>query len=118
MTVLFLHGFPSSSYDWRHQFDYFSSRGYGIIAPDLLGYGGTDKPADAKVYTLKTQASEIIDLLDCADVGTVLSVGHDLSVHPKIEIQRIADHLRYTVAPPFSHAWLPTTRTGPPSTRS
>ncbi|KAL8728162.1 MAG: hypothetical protein Q9181_005436 [Wetmoreana brouardii] len=77
-TILFLHGFPSSSFDWRRQFNYFASRGYGVLAPDLLGYGGTDKPADVKAYTLKRQADEIAELLDCVGVEYVLSVGHDL----------------------------------------
>lgn len=49
-----------------------------MLAPDLLGYGGTDKPADVGAYTLKTQAREIVELLDCAGVGMVMSVGHDL----------------------------------------
>lgn len=79
-TILFIHGFPSSSFDWRRQFGYFASRGYGVIAPDLLGFGGSDKPADAKAYTLKTQANELIQLLDCTGVGKVFSVGHDLYV--------------------------------------
>jgi pimeloyl-ACP methyl ester carboxylesterase len=39
-TILFLHGFPDSAHGWDYQLDYFSSRGYGFIAPDLLGYGG------------------------------------------------------------------------------
>ncbi|KAK3167934.1 hypothetical protein OEA41_004380 [Lepraria neglecta] len=78
LTVLFLHGFPSSAYDWRRQFAYFAALGYGVLAPDLLGYGGTDKPADVGAYTLKTQAREIVELLDCAGVGMVMSVGHDL----------------------------------------
>ena len=78
LTVLFLHGFPSSAYDWRRQFAYFAALGYGVLAPDLLGYGGTDKPADVEAYTLKTQAREIVELLDCAGVGMVMSVGHDM----------------------------------------
>ncbi|CAF9934994.1 MAG: hypothetical protein HETSPECPRED_009423 [Heterodermia speciosa] len=77
-TVLFLHGFPSSSYDWRHQFRHFSERGYGVLAPDLLGYGGTDKPTDVRAYTLKNQADQVNELLDCAGVGELVSVGHDL----------------------------------------
>jgi soluble epoxide hydrolase / lipid-phosphate phosphatase len=36
--ILFLHGFPSSSYDWRYQIEYFTQKRYGIIVPDLLGY--------------------------------------------------------------------------------
>ena len=77
-TVLFLHGFPSSSYDWRRQFKYFAERGYGVLAPDLLGYGGTDKSTDVQAYTLKNQADDINALLDCMGIGDVVSVGHDL----------------------------------------
>ena len=78
-TILFLHGFPSSSFDWRMQFDYFSSKGYGILAPDLLGYGGTDKPSDAGAYTLKKQADEVVALLECVTGGgKAVVVGHDL----------------------------------------
>jgi soluble epoxide hydrolase / lipid-phosphate phosphatase len=47
-TLLFLHGFPSTSDHWVHQVAYFSSKGYGVIAPDMLGYGGTSKPVDHK----------------------------------------------------------------------
>ena len=82
-TLFFLHGFPSSSYDWRYQFDYFSSRGFGIVAPDLLGYGGSDKPLDAEAYTLKRQAEEVIALLDCVVGGKAVFVGHDLYASPE-----------------------------------
>jgi pimeloyl-ACP methyl ester carboxylesterase len=40
-TILFLHGFPDSVYGWESQIDYFTKQGYGFIAPELLGYGGT-----------------------------------------------------------------------------
>lgn len=50
---LFLHGFPSSSYDWRHQISFFQQEGYGIIVPDLLGYGGTSKPLETSLYNGK-----------------------------------------------------------------
>ena len=76
--ILFLHGFPESLYDWRRQFDYFSSLGYGIIAPDLLGYGGTSKPTDISAYSLKNMVRDVIELLDCEGIGEVYGVGHDL----------------------------------------
>ncbi|KAF8459845.1 Alpha/Beta hydrolase protein, partial [Gautieria morchelliformis] len=47
-TLLFLHGFPSTSGDWVCQVVYFSSKGYGVVAPDMLGYGGTSKPVDVE----------------------------------------------------------------------
>lgn len=75
--ILFLHGWPSSAYDWRHQIVYFKEKGYGIIAPDLLGYGGTDKPTEVEAYRAKAMAEEVIELLNCEKVETVLGVGHD-----------------------------------------
>ena len=53
--ILFLHGWPDSSYLWRNQFEYFHRLGYGIVAPDLLGFGGSDKPANLSAYFLKNQ---------------------------------------------------------------
>ena len=76
--LLFLHGFPESSYSWINQIEYFTRRGYGIIAPDLLGTGGTDKPAALEAYSLKTMSSEIAELLECEGIEKVVGVSHDL----------------------------------------
>ena len=76
--ILFLHGFPSSSYDWRHQINYFSSLGYGILAPDLLGYGDTDKPTELEPYEFKSMATDLIALLEYEGIEEkVHMVGHD-----------------------------------------
>ena len=80
-TLLFLHGFPSSSYDWRHQISHFSSQGYGILAPDLLGYGGSDKPTSPRAYNGKKMATEIADILDHENLGKVHAVSHDFGSH-------------------------------------
>ncbi|KAI7976260.1 hypothetical protein EIK77_010733 [Talaromyces pinophilus] len=77
VTILFLHGFPSSSYDWRHQIQYFSSKGFGILAVDLLGYGDTDKPLSVSEYKTKKIASEIIEILDLENITKVHGVAHD-----------------------------------------
>lgn len=81
--MLLIHGFPSSSYDWRHQIDYFVSEGYGVVAPDLLCYGGTDNPSDLTRFALKSIVGEMQLLLDCEGVAKVFAVGHDLSVQPR-----------------------------------
>jgi len=80
--ILFLHGFPSSAYDWRHQISYFSQNGYGIIAPVCLGYGETSKPLDVEAYKGKKMASEIIAILDRLNISKVMGVGHDWYIHP------------------------------------
>ncbi|KUJ06284.1 alpha/beta-hydrolase [Mollisia scopiformis] len=75
--ILFLHGFPSSSRDWRHQIDYFQQRGYGIIVPDLLGYGGTSKPLDTTKYNMKGMASDVHEILEHENIEQVVGIGHD-----------------------------------------
>ena len=76
-TLLFLHGFPSTSYDWRKQVPHFQARGYGIIVPDLLGYGGTDKPVATEAYRPSLMAKDIIDILDAEGLERVIVIGHD-----------------------------------------
>ena len=76
-TILFLHGFPSTSWDWHHQVDFFSAKGYGLIVPDLLGYGGSSKPDSPEEYRMTRIAADIIAILDHEKIEKVHSVGHD-----------------------------------------
>ncbi|KAI0060507.1 alpha/beta-hydrolase [Artomyces pyxidatus] len=76
-TLVLLHGFPSSSYDWRHQIAFFQERGYGLIVPDMLGYAGSDKPTDPSAYVGSGLAKDVVDLLDVEDVAKAIVVGHD-----------------------------------------
>jgi pimeloyl-ACP methyl ester carboxylesterase len=75
--LLFLHGYPSAAWDWRHQIQHFSTAGYGLIVPDLLGYGGTDKPSDPAAYRMKKMAAELVELLDYLTINSVIGIGHD-----------------------------------------
>lgn len=77
-TLLFLHGFPSSCYDWRHQIKYYSTQGYGVFAPDLVGYGGTDKPDSVRHYRAKTMCASLVEIMDHEHIGRVHAVGHDM----------------------------------------
>ncbi|KAI1795363.1 alpha/beta-hydrolase [Ganoderma leucocontextum] len=76
-VLLFLHGFPSTSYDWRRQIAFFQPLGCGIIAPDLLGAGGTSKPLDPKEFRLNGMADDILDILDVEGIKKVVCVSHD-----------------------------------------
>ena len=75
--LLFLHGWPDSSYGWNRQIPYFSDRGYGLIVPDLLGYGGTDKPHEKEAYKLKKMCGEVLGILDHHGIKEVIGIGHD-----------------------------------------
>ncbi|OAR00869.1 hypothetical protein LLEC1_02734 [Akanthomyces lecanii] len=63
-TLLFLHGFPSHADDWERQVAHFAPLGYGVIAPDLLGYGDTSKPDSVASYTFKSMSDDIVEILD------------------------------------------------------
>lgn len=72
--VLLLHGIPDSWYQWRHVMARLAGR-YRLIAPDLKGYGQSDKgPGD---YTYAGVAAEIVRLLDVLGVDRFNLVTHD-----------------------------------------
>lgn len=73
-AVLLLHGFPSSSHLWRGLIPLMASR-FRVIAPDLLGYGDSDKP-DAAALDLQAQAGYVGELLQHLGVERAAVVGH------------------------------------------
>ncbi|KAF8647914.1 hypothetical protein AX16_006446 [Volvariella volvacea WC 439] len=76
-VLLFLHGFPTTSSIWRHQLAFFRDRGFGLLAPDMLGFGKTAKPTDPEQYRPSLVCNDIIELLDVESVGTAVVIGHD-----------------------------------------
>lgn len=76
-TVLLLHGFPSTHQDWHHQIRALSGAGYGVIAPDMLGFGDSDRPTNVEAFRSKTLTADLAALLDAEDLDTVVGVGHD-----------------------------------------
>lgn len=73
--LLFLHGYPSSSYDWREAFDRLD--GHRLLVFDFLGYGLSDKPRD-HVYSLKRQADIVEALAARFADEPVIVVSHDM----------------------------------------
>ncbi|KAJ3555945.1 hypothetical protein NM688_g2295 [Phlebia brevispora] len=76
-TLLFLHGFPSTAKDWQYFVSFFKEKGYGIIAPDMLGYGDTDKPTDPSLYVSSKVSKDLVDILDAEQVDKAIVIGHD-----------------------------------------
>ncbi|KAH8109568.1 alpha/beta-hydrolase [Phellopilus nigrolimitatus] len=76
-TLLLLHGFPTTSLDWVFVVASFQKEGYGIIAPDLLGYAGTDKPTDPAEYRMKLMTADIVEILDAENAKKIVSIAHD-----------------------------------------
>jgi pimeloyl-ACP methyl ester carboxylesterase len=75
--VVLLHGFPESWYSWRHQLRALAAAGYRAVAPDLRGYGQTDRPEAAQQYSQLHLVGDIIGLLDVLGERQAVVVGHD-----------------------------------------
>ncbi|KAM5383367.1 hypothetical protein ACJZ2D_002060 [Fusarium nematophilum] len=76
--ILFLHGFPSIALEWQHQIEHFRMLGFGVIAPDLLGYGGSSRPSDVSHYRFKHISYDVAEILDHEGISVVYGVGHDM----------------------------------------
>jgi pimeloyl-ACP methyl ester carboxylesterase len=81
--LLLLHGFPSSSYDWRRLLDLESGR--AALAFDFLGFGLSDKPRDHS-YTLSWQADLTEELVARHGGGPVFICAHDMGTSVATEL--------------------------------
>ena len=75
--VLLCHGFPESWYSWRHQLPALAAAGYHAGAPDMRGYGQTDRPESIDKYTQLHMVGDMVGLLDALGESTCVIVGHD-----------------------------------------
>lgn len=76
-AVLMLHGFPDSSALWRHQIPALTNAGHQVIAPDLRGFGASDRPAEVAAYRMQVLVGDVLGILDMLGVQHVSVVGHD-----------------------------------------
>ena len=75
--VLLLHGFPDSSALWRHQIPALVDAGHRVIAPDLRGFGATDRPDGVAEYAMSTLVADVLGVLDTLGAQRADVVGHD-----------------------------------------
>lgn len=73
-AVVLLHGYPTSSFLWREIAPVLSAR-MRVIAPDLIGYGNSEKPASADL-SLRAQAGYVRELLRRIGIERYAVVGH------------------------------------------
>jgi len=76
-TVLCLHGNPTWSYLYRHMIPVFTAAGLRVVAPDLIGFGRSDKPADEGAHGWGLHRGMLLDLVDRLDLRKVLLVVQD-----------------------------------------
>lgn len=75
-AVLLIHGIPTSSLLWRHVIPTLA-RTHRVIAPDMLNYGLSDKPADADV-SIAAQSRLMVKVLDALGIARADVVAHDI----------------------------------------
>lgn len=75
--VLLIHGFPELGVSWRAQVQALAAAGYHAVAPDMRGYGGTDKPADTGAYSILNLVGDMVDLVRALGETECVVVGHD-----------------------------------------
>jgi len=76
-TFLCLHGEPTWSFLYRRMITVFAAAGYRVVAPDLIGFGRSDKPVEEAVYTFDFHRAHLIALLERLELTEVTLVCQD-----------------------------------------
>jgi soluble epoxide hydrolase/lipid-phosphate phosphatase len=88
-TVLLLHGWPDDAHLWSDLISkHLLPAGYGVLAPDCLGYSGTSKPTTTSSYNSEGMSADLCEILDAEDLLKVISLGHDWFVHTRPFVKR------------------------------
>lgn len=76
-VFLCLHGEPTWSYLYRRMVPVFTGAGARVVAPDLFGFGRSDKPADDDWYSFDTHRAALLALIDSLDLRHITLVCQD-----------------------------------------
>jgi len=79
--VVMVHGWPELWYSWRHQIRAVADAGFRVVAPDVRGYGGSDKPHPVDAYDMIELTSDVVGLIDALGEERAILVGHDWGAH-------------------------------------
>lgn len=75
--ALLLHGFPEAWFSWRHQMPMLARLGYRVWAPDLRGYGDTERPTRVSDYATDHLVEDVAALIDASGSKDVTLITHD-----------------------------------------
>jgi pimeloyl-ACP methyl ester carboxylesterase len=116
--VVFVHGTPSYSHEWRHVVPAVEAAGHRVITYDLLGYGASERPLDRDT-SVGAQTELLVGLLDALGIERPSLITHDIGgaigqriavLHPE-RVQRLMliDSVSYDSWP--SETWREIIRT-------
>jgi pimeloyl-ACP methyl ester carboxylesterase len=119
--ALCLHGFPECWYSWRHQMPLLAELGYRVWAPDMRGYGETDKPTGLAEYAIERLLDDVAALIDASGARSTTLIAHDWGaiIAWYFAIRRVRPLSRLVIMNvPHPFAALPALRTWKQFTRS
>jgi len=115
--VILCHGFPECWYSWRHQLPALAKAGFRAVAPDLRGYGQSDRPEEVEKYTILHDIGDIVGLVDALGAKQAVIAGHDIGAAIAWQTALLRpDRFRAVIAlsPPFRSRGFGDS--GPPTT--
>ena len=65
------------AFGWRYQIPFLASLGLRVVAPDMMGYSGTDAPDSLTFYTYKRAADDLAALAKELGLSSIILGGHD-----------------------------------------
>jgi pimeloyl-ACP methyl ester carboxylesterase len=77
VTALCLHGNPSWGYLYRHMIPVFTAAGIRVVAPDLIGFGRSDKPAGEAWHQFEVHRQSLLNFVEALDLQRVMLVCQD-----------------------------------------
>jgi haloalkane dehalogenase len=110
-AVLMMHGEPSWSYLYRKMIPVITLAGYRAIAPDLIGFGRSDKPAKRGDYTYQRHVDWMTALIAALDLRDATLVGQDWG--GLIGLRLVAEHPDRFARVVAANTFLPTGDTPP-----
>lgn len=106
-TVLLMHGEPSWSYLYRHMIPVLAGAGHRCVAPDLIGFGRSDKPAARSDYTYQRHVDWMREaLFDRLDLSRITLVCQDWG--GLIGLRLVAEHPDRFARVVVANTFLPT----------
>lgn len=106
--VLLLHGEPSWSFLYRHMIPVITAAGYRAIAPDLIGFGRSDKPTAREAYTYQAHVTWIEAFVEQLGAGPLTLVCQDWG--GLIGLRLVAFHPAWFARVVTANTFLPTGR--------
>ena len=105
-VILCLHGEPSWSYLYRKMIRLFTAAGFRAVAPDLVGFGRSDKPSQRSDYSYKKHVQWMKDWLDEAGLKDITLLGQDWG--GLIGLRLLAENPNLFARFSLSNTFLPT----------